>query len=257
MTWIYLSILLMIFVIGIFYRLKGIKLMRVFGFELLTLLLCLLIVMFIIGEFLLPIPQYYIKHGGNTEVSLNEVLKEETLRAGIKFDEGSFKILDSYGMHFNHLFLSSYEVEGKEEARFIHLEKNIFGNMKPKFPLEEEFNIITRSNSRDDYYNSYVSDGIFAGYLVMVGYGDDSLEPVNFGLNKYRISKSPQDGYFMWVEMAREPWKLDLIKFVLYAGIIFIISKFQNKNREAFKFYSKWEKGDKIFLSIKDASKKL
>lgn len=217
-----------------------------------VLLISLLLVVFVLGEILLPIPQYYIKHSKNKEVSLNEVLEEELLRAGVEFDKGSFNILESQGMHFNHLFLCSYDMEGKEEARFIHLEKNIFGNMKPKNPLEKEFNIISKSNNPKDYYNSYVADGSFAGYLVTVGYGDKSSEAISYDLNKYKISKSPQEGYFMWVEMARETWKLNLIKFALYGGLLFILSKFQNKKKEPVKIYSRWEKGDKIFRLIKN-----
>lgn len=252
--WIYEIILLLVFFVGIFYMVRDIKVIRVFGLELMSLMLCSLFVIMIIGEVFLPIPQYYIKHDGNREVNLNEVLIEETLRAGIEFTEGSFKILDSYGMHFNHLFLCSYVIDGKEEVRFIHLEKDIFGNMKPKYPLEEEFSIITGRDNRDAYYGSYVSDGIFAGYLVTVGYGDDSSNPINFELNQYTISKNPQKNYFMWVDMAREPWKLDLVKFGLYFGFIFIVSRFRNKKKEPVKIYSKWRKGEDIIICIKNAS---
>ncbi|NLY43211.1 MAG: hypothetical protein GX066_04425 [Clostridiaceae bacterium] len=212
-----------------------------------------LIVIFIIGEVFLPMPQYYIKHEGSKKLNLNEVLEEETLRAGIEFDEGSFKILDSYGMHFNHLFLCSYEIDGKEEACFFHFEKNIFGNMKPRYPLKE-INIITGRNNQDDYYRSYVEDGIFAEYLVTVGLGVDSSTSINFESNKYRISKTPQEGYFMWVEMIREPWKSYLVMLILYAGIIFIISRYQNNKIEPVKFYSKWKKGDKIFTCTKNVN---
>lgn len=126
--------------------------------------------------------------------------------------------------------------------------------MKPKYSLNK-INIITGRTNQDNYYHSYVEDGIFGGYLVTVGLGDDSSESINFRLNKYRISKIPQEGYFMWVEMTREPWKSDLVKFVLYAGTIFVVSRFQSKKREPLKFYSKWKKGDKIFICIKNVSR--
>ena len=133
--WIYALILLLVLFIGIFYKVRDIKVIRVFGLELMSLMLCSLFVIMIIGEIFLPIPQYYIKHEGNKEINLNEVLMEETISAGIEFTEGTFKILDSYAMHFNHLFLCSYEIDGKEEVRFFFFLKNIFGNMKPKYPL--------------------------------------------------------------------------------------------------------------------------
>lgn len=252
--WIYALILLLVLFIGIFYKVRDIKVIRVFGLELMSLMLCSLFVIMIIGEIFLPIPQYYIKHDGNKEINLNEVLMEETISAGIEFTEGTFKILDSYAMHFNHLFLCSYEIDGKEEVRFYHLEKNIFGNMKPKYPLGKGFSIITGRDNRDAYYGSYVSDGIFAEYLVTVGYGDNSSNPINFKLNKYTISKNPQKSYFMWVDMAREPWKSDLVKFGLNIGLIFIVSGFLNKNKEPVKIYSKWRKGENIIICIKNAS---
>lgn len=247
-------IFLLVFLVGIFYWVKDIKVIRVFGIELMSLMLWSLFVIMIIGEVFLPIPQYYIKHDGNREINLNEVLMEETLRAGIEFTEGSFKILDSYGMHFNHLFLCSYEIDGKEEVRFIHLEKNIFGNMKPKYALKGKFNVITGRDNRDAYYGSYVSDGIFAEYLVTVGYGDDSSNPINFELDNYTISKNPQKSYFMWVDMAGEPWKLYLVRFGLSMGFIFIVERFKNKKKEPIKIYSKWRKGEDIIICIKNAN---
>lgn len=254
MVWIYISVLLLILILEVFYIVKKIKVIRVFGFELLSLLFGSLLVILIIGEIIIPIPKYYIKPGEYKETSLNEVLKEETLRAGIEFTDGSFKILDSYGMHFNHLFLCSYEIDGKEEIRFIQLEKNIFGNMKLKYPLEEKFNIITGRNSQDNYYGSVVSDGIFAEYLVTVGYGDDSAGPINFKVNNYTISKNPQKDYFLWVEMSREPWKSALVRLALYTGIILIVARFKNNKKEPIKLYSKWIKGDNIITCTKNVS---
>ncbi|HBN83782.1 MAG TPA: hypothetical protein DDZ89_08045 [Clostridiales bacterium] len=60
----------------------------------------------------------------------------------------------------------------------------------------------------------------------------------------------------MWVDIARQPWKMDF-EFVLYAGINYIILKSLNKDREPLKFYSKWERGDKIFICIKNDSQQL
>ena len=77
-------------------------------------------------------------------MSVNEVLEEETFKAEIRFDKGSFKVIESCGMHFNHLFLCSYEIDGKEEVRFYHFEKNIFGNMKLKYPSSEADLITTK-----------------------------------------------------------------------------------------------------------------
>ena len=252
---IYTSILLLIIVLGILHRVKDIKVIRVCGLEIIRLLLLSLVVLVIIGEAILPMPEYYIKRKGK-ELNLNEVLEEETLKAEIRFDKGSFKVIESYGMHFNHLFLCSYEIDGKEEVRFYHFEKNIFGNMKLKNPLSEA-NLITAKSNRVDYYNSYVADGIFAGYLVTVGLGNESSEPINYVLNKYGIAETPQEGYFMWVDMASQPWKPDWVKLVLYAGINYILLKYLKKEKEPLKFYSKWEKGDKIFICTKNGSQQL
>lgn len=113
MKWIYLLILLSIILLPIIYKFKEIKVIRAFGCELFTILLCALVFTLIIGEVILPMPQYYIKHQGymstddshKRKFSLNKILEEEALKSGIEFDAGSFKIIDSQGMHFNHLFL--------------------------------------------------------------------------------------------------------------------------------------------------------
>ncbi|NMB06956.1 MAG: hypothetical protein GX981_01045 [Tissierellia bacterium] len=217
----------------------------------------MLVLIFIIGEVFLPMPQYYIKHGAKVtnelgiknELTLNEILEQETLNAGIEFDDGSFKILDSHGMHFNHLFLCSYEINQKEEVRIFHLEKNIFGNMKPKYPFNGN-NIISDKNIGGNFYNSYVKDGIFADYGVIAGFADSS-SGISHILNKYIIDQIHPIGYFMWVEMMREPWKEAIVIWVLYLGLFLIIFKFRNKKEEPLKFYSKWEKGDKVFINSK------
>ena len=252
MAWIYTAVLLLIVVFGILYRIKDIKVIRVFGFEIMSFLLCFLVVLVIIGEIILPIPDYYVK---GKEINLNEVLEEETLRAGIQFDDGSFKVLESHGMHFNHLFLCSYEIDGEEEVRFYHFEKNLFGNMKLKYPLSEN-NLITDNSNWDDYYNAYVGDGIFTGYLVTVGLGDESSEPGNYGLGKYRITKTPQEGYFMWVEMTKEPWKIDIVEFFLL-GVAILIAAMFGKKREPVKFYENWRKRDRIFTYEKNQNSRL
>lgn len=252
MVWIYIAVLLLIVVLGILYRVKDLKVIRVFGFEIIRFLLCFLIVLVIIGEIILPMPDYYIK---GKEINLNKVLEEETLRAGVQFDDGSFIVLESHGMHFNHLFLSSYEIAGEEEVRFYHYEKNLFGNMKLKYPLSE-INLITDNSNQDDYYSAYVGDGIFRGYLVTVGLGEESSEPRNYGLGKYRITKTPQEGYFMWVEMTREPWKIDIGEFTLF-GLAILISAALGKKREPVKFHEKWRKRDKIFTYEKNKNSKL
>ncbi|MDR7870748.1 MAG: hypothetical protein RIN55_07825 [Tissierellaceae bacterium] len=242
---VYLFLLLIMFFVLIIYRSKDIKAVRVFGFELTQLLVCIFFTIVIIGEFIVPIPQYHIKNKLGEERNLNEVLEEETLRAGIEFDEGSFKVLDSRGMNFNHLFLCSYEIDGEQEVRYYHFEKNIFGHMKLKDPLGD-IDIITNRNNSDDHYRAYVRDGIFGEYMITVGYGDES-EPINYGLNDYIISKTPPKGYFVWVELAQQPWKSNLIEFIILFLIINIISKFQKNKREPVKFYNKWRKWDKWY----------
>lgn len=245
MVWVYLVMSLIMFIVPIIYRAKDLKAIRVFGFELIQSLFILLILILIIGEIIIPLPQYYVKVKKGKEIYLNQVLEEDTLKAGIEFDEGSFKVLDSRGMHFSHLFLCSYEIDKIEEVRYYHYEKNIFGHMKLKDPLDE-IDIITNRRNSDDHYRAYVRDGIFAEYMVTAGYGEES-EPINYGLNKYVISITPQKSYFMWVELVRQPWKSDLVRYALSFLIIYIISKFQRNKREPIKFYHKWRKRDKWY----------
>lgn len=260
MAWIYIAILLLILVLLIIYKLKDIKIIRIFGFELIGLLFLMLFLIVIVGEIFLPMPQYYIKHGRNKviedlgtveKITLNEILKEEILKSGIEFDDKSLKILDSHGMHFNHLFLCSYKIDGEEEVRIFHFKKNIFGNMKPKYPLNQAY-IISKENNGDDFYHSYVKDGIFAGYLVTAGFESSSLKLINYKLNEYVMEKIEPNGYFMWIEMVKEPWKSILVKLILYAALIFIVNGFQNEKREPVRFYSRWRRGDRIFYCIKN-----
>ena len=261
MMWIYLLILLSMVLLPMIYKFREIKVIRVFGCELYTILTFALVFTLIIGEIILPMPQYYIKHRGymstdtsdRNKFSLNKILEEEALKSGIEFDTGSFKIIDSHGMHFNHLFLCSYQRKGKEEVRVFRCEKNIFGNMKPKYPFNEAY-IIPRDGNDDTFYRAYVRDGIFGGYLVTAGFSSENTVLENYQLNNFRMEKiHPSPNYFMWVELVQEPWKFELIKVISLAIFIFISGKIVNRNNaEPIKFYSKWRIGDKIFQCIKE-----
>lgn len=176
MVYIYIASLFTIVLLKILCNIKGIKVVRVFGFELFVSLLMSLCLLVIIMQFILPIPQYYIKQQGKidrnayiAEYSLNKILEDEAHKAGIQLDKGTFKIIESYGLNFNHLFLCTYQVNGEEEARLFHFEKNIFGNMKPKYTLSESTNLIKKSKDNNDYYSDYFEDGIFGGYLLTAG----------------------------------------------------------------------------------------
>jgi hypothetical protein len=258
--WIYLLIFISLILLLLIYNFGKVKVIRVFGCELLGILLCILALTLLIGEILVPMPQYYIKHQGymsmdtsdRNKFSLNKILEKEALKSGIQFDPGSFRILDSHGMHFNHLFLCSYQVDGKEEVRVVQFEKNIFGNMRPKCPFNEAY-IIPRDGNNDTFYRVYVRDGIFGGYLVTAGFASEDTVLENYQLNNFRMEKiHPSPNYFMWVELVSEPWKFELIKVILLAIFIFISGKIVNQNREPIKFYSKWRIGDKIFQCIKE-----
>ena len=239
MLWIYGLIVLLIIVVLLYYRYKDIELVRVFGFDLIKLLFLSLLLILLLGEEVLPMPGYYIK--ARKETSLNQILEEETLKAGIEFEGESFKILDSYGMHFNHLFLASYELEGEEEVRFYHFKKNILGNMKPESFIED-YHIIKKSSEEDNYFNSYVPDGLFGGYLVTAGYGDEDSEPRSYGLGKYRITKTPEEGYFLWVEMAVD----NLLKILILSLIFILVLIYERKNKRTRSFYKKWNRDDGI-----------
>ena len=232
---------------SIFYKIKDIKAIRVFGYELIRLLFYSLVLMFLITEILLPMGQYNIKPSSGV---LNQIIGEKMINSGIEFDSGSFKIIDSHGMNFNHLFLCIYEIEGEEEARIIHFKKNIFGNMKPKDDFNDYY-VISKSTDRDNFHYSYIEDGIFGGYSIVAGFGDSSSEPVKTVLNKNEVVKTQPNGYFMWVELANQPWKSSSIKAILIFIAILIESKYGNRPLETVKFRSKWRKGDRIFRYIK------
>ena len=257
MLWIY--ILYLLFLAFYMVKILGLRTMRVFGIELFGFLLIVLILTLITIEIVLVMPQYYIKHQAfsdnfepRSKFSLNRILEHEVKKAGIDFDDGSFEILDSHGMSFNHLFLCSYRINGKEEVRILPFEKNIFGDMKPKYPLSETYNMIPQSNNRDDYYYDYVEDGILGGYLVTAGYASENTVVENYQLNHFYIDQIHPSNYFLWVELVKEPWKSELAKFALILLGGYLVSYLNSKNRVPIKFYSRWRKGDKIFQVVKD-----
>lgn len=256
MELICLFILLFIIVLQIVYRVK-IIFIRVFGFELSTVLIYIFILIYLIGEFILPMPQYYIKHQDNKEIvrdlrfSLNKILEEEVLKSEINFDAGSFKIINSQGMNFNHLFLCSYQINGKEEVRVFIFEKNILGNMKPKYPFGGT-NIISKDNDDNDFYKTYVNDGILGEYMIIAGFASEEMVLEDYRLNNFIIEEVHPFNYFMWVELVSEPWKLQFVWLIKVVISGFILGKICNKNLKPIKFYYKWKKGDAIFKCIKE-----
>lgn len=254
MLWIY--ILFLMFLAFSILRIIGLRTIRIFGLELFRFLLIVFLLTLITAEIILPIPQYYIKHQAfsdnfepSSKFSLNRILEHEVKDAYIQHDEGSFKILDSHGMSFNHLFLCSYRTGGKEKVRIFHFEKNIFGDMKPKYPLSESY-VIPESDNRDGYYNDYVEDGILGGYLVTAGYAAQNTVVENYQLNHFRMDQIHPSNYFLWVELVKEPWKSGLTRFAMMLFAVFLVSYLNYKNRVPAKFYCRWRKGDKIFQTI-------
>lgn len=96
MLWTYLFFLGLIMIDGIICIIQRIKIIRMFGVSIPVILIIGLIGSMFIGEIILPFPQYYIKWA--EDKSLDKILKEEFIKADVKFDEESFKIIDSQGM---------------------------------------------------------------------------------------------------------------------------------------------------------------
>lgn len=253
---------LILLIIASIRKLIGAKTIRFFGFELFRLLTVVLLISLLAAVFILPIPQYYIKGNGMlpssdeaAAFSLNKILEREAKKAGIEFDEGSFQILDSYGMNLHHLFLCSYRVDGGEDVRVFQFEKNIFGNMKPREPLNKSY-ILQKSSNVDDYYHDYISDGIFGGYLVTAGYAAKNTVLKNYQLNHFYIEQLHPSGYFLWVELADTPWKKYLIQLSLLMAIVLIRNLVMGqKGRTAHMntaFYSRWSPGQNVLQFIDD-----
>lgn len=248
MLWILGLILLILLVISFIYHIKGI-IIRFFGFELTRVLICLVVLALVIGEIILPMPSYYIKHqsGNSTDgrPTFNQILEGEVQKAGIRYDEGSFKIMDSRGMNFNHLFLGSYQIDGQEEARVFHFEKNIFGNMRPKYSFDEA-PIISKDNS----YRTTVQDGVFGIYMVTVGFASEEKVLRKYILNNFRVDETHQNNYFMWVDLIRQPWK-SLVLAIMVSVFFSMIGDFIRRDRKPIKFYCRWQKGSRIFQCVK------
>lgn len=257
-AWFCLIFIILLSVFSILFLTMEIQAVRVFGFELLrSLLLCFFIIIVTV-EIILPIPQYDIKHQPffassepDSKFSLNRILENEAEESGIRFDPGSFKILDSQGMNFHHLFLCEYQINGKEEVRVFEFQKNFFGNMKPAYPLSEAY-IIPKFGNSDDFYHDYIEDGIFGGYLVTAGYASENTALERHELNRFHMDQLHPSGYFMWIELVDEPWKSELWKFAFFLIAILLGNRFRRKNRLPQKFYTQWRAGDKIFQVIKD-----
>jgi len=233
---------------------------RVFGCSLLHILLCLLVLALLLGQIILPMPSYYIKHQDNTRTdassmnakfSLNKILEEEAEKSGIEFDKGSFKVIDSYDMNFNKLFLYSYQIEGKEQARIFQFEKNIFGNMRPKYSFKDAY-ITPEDGKNDSPYHVFVKDGIFGEYIIIAGYATEMTALENYELSDFIVDALHPSNYFMVVELIRQPWKSQLVEIILLTILGSIIGMFRKKARRPIKFYCKWQKGDKIIQYIKE-----
>ena len=242
-------------------KLFGARTIRFLGFELFRLMIVISLISVFIVVFVLPMPQYEIKGSGrfstadDSSFSLNKILERKAKSSGIRFDAGSFRILDSYGMNLHHLFLCSYQVDGKETVRVFQFEKNIFGNMKPQGSLRQA-PILTRSENENDYYRNYISDGIFGGYLVTAGYAGEDTVLKNYRLNHFYMEQLHPSGYFLWIELVDTPWKKFLIQFLLVFAIILIrdlVLRQNNKTaREHTAFYTRWSPGQKFFELIEE-----
>ncbi|OEF96173.1 hypothetical protein [Desulfuribacillus alkaliarsenatis] len=249
MIWILSLILLIMLVITIIYHVKGINI-RIFGFELIIIFICIAMLVIFIGGVILPMPSYYIKDQSSIseegKLSFNEILEKEIQKSGIEFDSGSFKIMDSYGMNFNHLFVGSYRVNEKEEARVFHFEKNVFGDMRPKYPFDEA-PLIPIDNS----YRTTIRDGIFGIYMVSVGFNSEESVLIRYLSNGLRVNETHQNKYFISVDLVSQPWKYGIITLLIIVGSN-IIQDF--RGRKPIQVYSKWQKGDDIFQVVKDVN---
>ena len=225
------------------FRIRSIRLL---GCDVTGLWLCLFFLAVLLVEFILPAPQYYInardpRYGSN----LNKILEQEALNAGIDYEEGSFRILESRSLHLQHLFLCSYRVDGSDEARIFHLEKNIFGNMKPAEPFLNA-QPIPQDGDPEHFYRSFVNDGFFGTYLVTAGYAPADTVWDGRVVNGFYIEAIHLQGHFLIVELIEESWKKSAVRLLLYF-LILLIGRIFHKKYKAEKFYTGWKKGDKLF----------
>ena len=241
--WVCLALAAILLLTIPFVKKYRIRTVRLLGCSILGLWFCAFALTILLGEFILPAPQYYInsrdsRYGGN----LNEILEREARNSGIAYEEGSFRILESGSMHLNHLFLCSYRVAGRDELRIFRFEKNIFGNMKPAESFAET---IPQNGNPDHFYRDIVEDGFFGTYLVTAGYAPEGTVWNGSVVNGFRIDAIHLQGYFLVVELANEKWKLDVLQFAILF-LIALIPRIFNKKYEPEKFYTGWKKGEKL-----------
>ncbi|HWR23135.1 MAG TPA: hypothetical protein VN366_06590 [Feifaniaceae bacterium] len=242
--WVYLAWLVILLLTIPFYKKYRVRTMRLLGCSVIGLWVCVFSLAVLLGEFVLPAPQYYIsardaRYGG----SLNEILEREARNSGIAYEEGSFRILESGSMHLNHLFLCSYRVAGRDELRIFRLEKNIFGNMKPAEPFAET---VPQDGNPDHFYRDIVEDGFFGTYLVTAGYAPEGTVWNGRVADAFYFDAIHLQGHFLVMELANEKWKLDVLQFAILF-LIALIPRVFNKKYEPERFYTGWKKGEKLF----------
>lgn len=235
----YFIIIAALVIMGLIFKKKNIKDIKLFNFSFSTVFILIYIITIIIIEFIIPIPTYYIK--AKDEPYIETIIKNEMIRSNIKYDTGTIEVVNQFIGKYNQLYLSKYEVNGVEQARMFDFKQNIFGNLKPSHDFSES-KVILKSEKDDGFNFRRIGDG-FAKFFIHYGYANNLENFDSYWVNKYnKVSLNPES-YYMIIERTDG---FDLLYLLIYSIILFIIiqrrAKEENKKGTYRETVLSWKK---------------
>lgn len=177
-----------------------------------------------IGEYIIPLPSYYIK--AKDEVYMENIIMNEMDKANISYESNDFKIINYFLGKNNQLYLCQYEHDGMVEARMFHFKRNVFGHLKPAYDFSKN-SPIKKGDEDTRYASQLVSEGL-SRFHITYGYRGESEEPLNTNLvlGKFMTNALYPEGFYMLPERDHSPmdpysW-LRLIIFLIVIAISFL-----------------------------------
>lgn len=218
-----------IFIVGFILKGKKIKDVKIFKISIITIMGIVYISAIIIVEFIIPLPTYYIKPKDYRYIE--NIIEDEMTKSNIIHDKDSVKIRDQFIGKYNQLYLTSYEVDGQEEARMFDFKVNIFGNLKPKHDFSESA-IILKDELDDGRNYRIIADGIPAFYIEY-GYANNPEEFKNRGVGEFVVGSINPDEYYLLAKRD-DDWSPIQLRFGILFIALFVMYKMEKKR----SFYS-------------------
>lgn len=233
---LYLFIISLV-VIGLIFKKNNIKDIKFYKISIITIMVIVYISVLIIVEFVVPIPTYYIK-AKDSYGYIEDVIQEEMIKSNIDHDKASLKVVNQFIGKYNQLYLSSYEVNGEEEARMFDFKVNIFGNLKPSHEFSES-KVILKEELDDGSNYRIITDGMSAFY-IRYGYANNPEQFKNRGVGEFVVRSINPEGYYM-LARRNDDWSPFGWELIIWAiGLLIIRLKEKKKlSYSETKFFGK------------------